>query len=250
MVSPAWSVHMESPDVYQLTRIRWQLFGSLSFLSRDVPERVRLSMWFAHCRMTCSNFRLFFPTALWCLRQEAGELNGRRHFHYLFGGLPETAVTLQTCFAQVSAWERFKYKRCTKEKCKICEERARIGKEHKIRYENPGRNVGGGMAEVRLFDPALNGVDYISKCLGYSGADSYESAKFGSNSSEVMLSKGGLALLDRAIREDRRRIERLDKRQKITVGAVEASPFCAKASSVPPGCGLLGAADVLRPLVG
>lgn len=205
---------MESPDVYNLTRIRWQLFGTLSFLSEQCPESVRLSMWFAHCRKTCSNFRIYFPSLPWCLRQEAGEINGRRHFHYLLGGLPEEAVTLQTTFAQVSAWERFKYRNCTKPKCKQCSELASQGREHKIRYENPAWNVGGGMAEVRLFNPALNGLDYVASCLGYSGADVYESAKFG-RSSGLMLSKAAQAMLGRGIREDRRFVERSEK---ISVG--------------------------------
>jgi hypothetical protein len=45
-----------------------------------------------------------------------------------------------------------------------------------------------------VFNPQLNGVDYLTKCLGYplpdlNGADCYESAKFGSRSCDLMLSK-------------------------------------------------------------
>lgn len=168
---------MESPDVYQLTRIDWQLFGTLTFASERLPERVRLSMWFAHCRKTCASFRVYFPNLLWCLRQEEGELTSRRHFHYLLGGLPEKAATIGTCFAAMHNWE----------------------------------NLGGGMARVRLFDRALNGVDYVADCLQMSGADVYESAKFGSKSSGLMLSKAGLARLDRVIREERRHVQRSEK---------------------------------------
>lgn len=171
MIPPAQSLTMESPDVYQLTRISWQFFGTLTFASERLPEKIRLSMWFAHCRKTCSNFRLYFPSSLWCLRQEKGETFGRRHFHYLLGGLPEKAATKSTCFAHMAEWER----------------------------------LGGGMARVRLFDPAQNGVGYISECLGMSAPDSYESAKFGWSSSGLMLSKGAQAMLERGIREERRR---------------------------------------------
>lgn len=53
--------------------------------------------------------------------------------------------------------------------------------------------LGGGFARVSVFNPQLNGVDYLTKCLGYplpdlNGADCYESAKFGSRSCDLMLS--------------------------------------------------------------
>lgn len=71
------------------------------------------------------------------------------------------------------------------------------------------------MARVRIFNRALNGVGYVTKCLGAMqsvGADVYEMNKFGLETSQVMLSKGGEALLARVIREERRRIERQEKR--------------------------------------
>ena len=48
------------------------------------------------------------------------------------------------------------------------------------------------MARVRLFDDTLNGVDYVAGCLSglALGGDVYESAKFGFQSSELMLSDG------------------------------------------------------------
>lgn len=165
---------MESPDVYQLTKIRWQLFGTFTFASERLPERVRLRMWFAFCRKTSRTFRVYFPTLPWCLRQESGELTSRRHFHALIGGLPSKAVTLQTSFACMHAWE----------------------------------SVGGGMARVRLFDQRLNGVDYVTKCLDMSGADTYESAKFGSKSSDLMLSTAAQKILSNKAGWDASRVKR------------------------------------------
>ena len=170
---------MEKPDVYQLTRIRWQIFGTLTFRSERLPETTRHRMWFAHARQTCENFGCYFPSALWCLRQERGEATGRRHFHYLFGGLPENAITEGTCFAQMAEWER----------------------------------LGGGMARVRVYNHALNGVGYLTKCLSGLAADQYELSKFGLDTSEIRLSKGGEARLHRVIREERRHVERLEKRR-------------------------------------
>ena len=47
----------------------------------------------------------------------------------------------------------------------------------------------GGHARIRLFDPRLSGVDYVAECLGYDGADTYESAKFGESGRELMYSR-------------------------------------------------------------
>lgn len=48
------------------------------------------------------------------------------------------------------------------------------------------------MARVRMYNPALGGADYITDCLSgsaLSGADQYESSKFGFSSCELMQSK-------------------------------------------------------------
>jgi hypothetical protein len=47
----------------------------------------------------------------------------------------------------------------------------------------------GGHARIRLFDPRLSGVDYVAECLGYDGADTYESAKLGASRRELMYSR-------------------------------------------------------------
>ena len=147
---------MESPDIDKLRRIDWQFFGSLSFKSERLPERVRLSVYFATMREVAKQFRVFFPNLLWCLRQEDGESTGRRHFHYLLAGLPRQVVNTASRFFQMATWEQ----------------------------------VGGGMARVHRFDPRLNGAGYILKCLGETadGGDSYESAKFGGGHCHLMLS--------------------------------------------------------------
>jgi hypothetical protein len=69
---------MEKPELIHLSRIDWQFFGTLTFRAAEVPERIRLSMWFAYCRKAAAHFRLFFPKLPWCLRQEEGESTARR----------------------------------------------------------------------------------------------------------------------------------------------------------------------------
>ena len=161
---------MESPDIHKLRLIDWQFFGTLTFKSERLPERVRLSAYFALMRTVAKQFRVFFPHLLWCLRQEDGESTGRRHFHYLLAGLPRQVVKIATCFYQMSTWEQ----------------------------------VGGGMARVHRFDPRLNGAGYILKCLGETAdaGDLYESAKFGGGHCQLMLSHAAERVMAlRAMRE-------------------------------------------------
>ena len=148
---------MEDPYVYQLSRIKWQFFGTLTFTSGRLLERVRLSMYFAMMRKVCKQFRIHFKRSNWCLRLEQGEMLGRWHFHFLLTGLPGQTVTMSTCFFIMNTWGKAK----------------------------------GGHARVRLFDPSLSGVGYTVKCLGLNDpADVYESAKFGHQASQLMLSDG------------------------------------------------------------
>ena len=161
---------MESPDIHELRLIDWQFFGTLTFKSERLPERVRLSVYFAMMRKVAKQFRVFFPHLLWCLRLEKGEGTGRAHFHYLLAGLPRQAVTITSCFIQMNAWEQ----------------------------------AGGGMARVHRFDPRLNGAGYLLKCLGESldGGDLYESAKFGGSHCQLMLSNAAeKVILLRSMRE-------------------------------------------------
>lgn len=164
---------MESTDVYVLSKLRWQFFGSLTFRTERLPQRVRISMFFALMRKAAKDFRVYFPGLPWCLRIERGEISGRLHNHFLLTGLPESAVCVATCFAMMRTWTK---------------------------------KLHGGHAQIRIFDPRLSGVDYVAKCLGYQldGADLYESAKFGLGGRELMYSR---AVWDDA-KHFRRRVDR------------------------------------------
>ena len=155
------------PEIFHLARIGWQFFGTLTFKQERLPERVRLAMWFAFARITAGKSQVHFRRLLWVLRQERGERFGRRHFHYLIGGLPPGTVHPGECFAQMATWEK----------------------------------VGGGMARVYVFDQSLNGLDYIAKCLDAGLA--YETGKFGSGDSDLTLSHSTLAFLRGCVRRDR-----------------------------------------------
>ena len=147
---------METALTYTLQRVRWQFFGTLTFKSAKLPERVRLSMFFALVRTLCRWHKVPFRQCVWALRQEHGEIGGRLHFHFLIAGLPPYAVQDATCMSLKAQWEV----------------------------------LGGGMARVRKYDSREPGLEYLLKCLHVpdAGANLYEVTKFSHSADEVMLS--------------------------------------------------------------
>lgn len=147
---------METALTYTLQRVRWQFFGTLTFKSVKLPERVRLTMFFALVRRLCRWHKVPFRRGVWALRQERGEIGGRRHFHFLIAGLPPDAVQAATCMSLKAQWEE----------------------------------LGGGMARVRKYDSREQGLEYLLKCLNATnaGANLYEVTKFSHAADEVMLS--------------------------------------------------------------
>ena len=147
---------METALTYTLQRVGWQFFGSLTFKSARLPERVRLAMFFALVRRVCRWFKVPFRRCVWALRQEPGEIGGRLHFHFPIAGLPPDAVQEATSMSMKAQWER----------------------------------LGGGMARVRKYDSRKQGLEYTLKCLKVSngGANLYEVGKFSHSADEVMLS--------------------------------------------------------------
>ena len=54
---------METALTYTLQRVHWQFFGSLTFKSARVPERVRVTMFFALVRCLCRWHKVPFASA-------------------------------------------------------------------------------------------------------------------------------------------------------------------------------------------
>ena len=147
---------METALTYTLQRVHWQFFGTLTFKSARLPERVRLAMFFALVRCVCRWHKVPFRKCVWALRQESGEISGRLHFHFLIAGLPLYAVQDATAMSIKAQWEK----------------------------------LGGGMARVREYDSRKQGLEYTLKCLNVTngGANLYEVGKFSHSADEVMLS--------------------------------------------------------------
>ncbi len=161
---------MEAPEVHILIQQSWQLFGTFTFKDDVMSTARRFNMFFAWLRESAKQFRVYFPDLPWCLRMEDGEMTNRRHFHFLLAGFPAQFIHLTTCYWMAHKWEE----------------------------------LGGGMARIRIFNPALTGVGYITECLSEPGSgDLYEFDKFGLKSCELTLSKALLRNAKRAC--DRRR---------------------------------------------
>ena len=156
---------VEAPEAYHLRRIEWQLLGTFTFKSDRLPERVRKSMYFAWLRGLGRRVQVKFPDLLWCLRQEAGEIGGRLHFHHLVAGLPESVLCSSFTFELMSAWQK----------------------------------LGGGWARVVIYQHYRDGVGYVVKRLGYpSAAEESFSGMFGSRLDDLTLSNSVRRVLHRA----------------------------------------------------
>lgn len=101
-----------------------------------------------------------FGRLVWATRHEHGEKTGREHYHWLIGAA-EWKPTLADMFRLNALWNG-------QPKC--------------------------GFSRNHAFDPRLNGVEYVTKCLSGStlgdglGGDFYEGSKFAHRGAEVTLS--------------------------------------------------------------
>lgn len=135
---------------WTLARIRWDVFGTLTFKGRVPRRRIAYGHAWRHLRQAAELSARPYAGLLIALREELGEQNGRFHFHYLLGGTQtRNAITLS----------------------------------HRLEYGWTGQT--GAMAKIRPYDHSQAGVAYLTKCL--SGADVYEMNKFVS-ADEVTLS--------------------------------------------------------------
>lgn len=187
------------PIAFHASLHQWQLFVTLTYESRDergnalkVPDEAgRRKMLFAflrragftkrhkvqpdlNARMNPREYRrrkeqaahgehvdrVPFKHLLWMAREERGELGGRYHYHILLGGLCPFSLNKSTCFALKGLWT----------------------------------SIGGGFADVRLFDTSLPGVKYVMKGLNEWSpelANAYEMRKAGveSENRELILAE-------------------------------------------------------------
>ena len=138
-----------SPWALALDSERWAAFGSLTFRAeRNAPRGVRLFQKIL--RVTADKLNLDedgFRSLLWVVRKEIGEIWGRRHLHFLIGGVPrihgQDFFCVHGCFWFIHEW--------------FCLSR-------------------GGWARVRPF--AMLKEESASEYIAKGGANAYEVDKF------------------------------------------------------------------------
>lgn len=166
-----------SPEQYWLSRIPWQLFGTLTFEEDHLPEAERLRRFFRVARRAAKLTRSHFPGVLWVLRQEDGDKFGHRHLHFVMAGLRVVADVEQLCAKLEECWQRdggwkqvARHRHC-----------AKLG-ESKQRKS-------GGRCQIEAYDPSRDGVGYLLKGLNYRAANFPTSAKFTQGNGQIMESE-------------------------------------------------------------
>jgi len=144
---------MAQADSLLLSRYRfWRVFGSGTWSAARVPGRVhQQKVLFGFFYQVAKSASLPFSRLVWAARREYGEVGGREHYHWLIGA-DSWQPSVGDCFTMNALWDSFPK---------------------------------AGFSRNHLFNPELNGLDYICKCLSKSaftgtvGGDFYESGKFG-----------------------------------------------------------------------
>jgi hypothetical protein len=131
---------------YTLARVRWDVFGTLTFRSVPSTKKAYGRAW-AFMREAAELVQRPYSQLLIVLRAEFGEMTGRFHFHFLLGGTQtRNAITLS----------------------------------HQLEHRWFGLFGQGSISKCRPYDRSRAGVAYVTKCLGKEnwGANEYELGKF------------------------------------------------------------------------
>jgi len=178
---------------YTLARVRWDVFGTLTFKGTVPRPSVAYGHAWRHFRHAAKLLARPYDQLLIALRAELGEKGERFHFHYLLGGTQACNVIT------------------------LC---------HQLRHSWMGQ-TGATERMIRPFDHSQAGVAYVTKCLN--GADVYEMNKFVS-ADEVTLSNSVYRVIRslERIAEDTR-LALAEKRaadEAVTAAESRLSPAC------------------------
>ena len=191
------TLHKVDPLVYHMEKVPWTHFITLTF--RVVPpEFIQKRCEFEFIRRTLKEFNTdpcFNWGSRWIFRREYGEKNGRVHFHGLMALDKPYPNAIATCNKIEHIWSNDVASRQVgryneeKEKHNAKLRRELRFKPSEVRDEEYAKRCrphirndfsSPGFADVRQFDPKLDGVGYVMKGedWSYSGANAYELAKF------------------------------------------------------------------------
>ena len=164
-----------------LARVQWDFFATLTFAGNVPKPQIAYGLAFRWLQELAKVCGVPYKRLLIALRGEEGEANGRFHFHCLGGGT--TTRNYHTLQYQA---------------------------EHLWKIQ-----TGGARVDVRQYDRALAGAEYVCKCLG---ANAYELNKYSfANSVTLSASVTRSAELAKRVElargrlDDLRRIQRREK---------------------------------------
>jgi len=177
---------MANPHAHLISRyVGWEWFGTLTWKGKVPPQGRRRKLWFAYQYELAALADVSFSSLFWVLRSEQGEKTARHHFHFLLGN-SHLSASKSTAFRLMWLWEK---------------------------------RVGGGHARVTRWDPSLNGVEYVTKCLGAGQAagNLYELDKF--RGEEIELSRSFVSWAERRAKYIRDEVMGETDRTPVVIGA-------------------------------
>jgi hypothetical protein len=150
-----------------LARIQWDIFATLTFAGTVPRTQIAYGLayrWLQELAKVCG---VPYKRLLIALRGEEGEFKGRFHFHCLVGGT------------------------ATRNYHTLCHQAEHLWKI----------STGGARVEVRQYDRALAGAEYVCKCLG---ANQYEVDKYAFANAVTLSASVGRLITSLDERGDRR----------------------------------------------
>lgn len=159
---------------WQLRLIRWDFFATLTWddveLTTPSSRRNHVSRWIL--RWATHVCALQVRHIAWVTRWERGEAGDRPHCHLLIGRIPTRLINVHICFRIKEMWEH-------QYPCKC-----------KNRSKGNFPQCSHGIAQIRLYDPTVNGESYMTKGRfsgeWAQGANAYELKKFNTDDCDAL----------------------------------------------------------------
>lgn len=163
-----------SPERYWLSRIPWQLFGTLTSEEDYLPEAEWLSRFFCVARRAAKLTRTYFPDVPWVLRLEGGGKFGHPHLHFVMAGLRVATNVHQLCAKLEECWQRDGgWKQVVRHR-------------HYVKLGESRRGKCGGRCQIEAYDPSRDGIGYLLKGLNHPAANFPTSPKFTLGNGQIM----------------------------------------------------------------
>jgi len=156
--------YFNEADRFVLSLFLWQLIGALSFKSEKFSEGQQVAFFKSALKKLCQVIGVRYADVVWALKLEWGRWD-RPHFHFVIAGLFPSQATCELC----------KVVTCELLKC--------------LWFIKGG----GREADVKIYNPNENGLQYQAKLPGVRIGNAIRStAKFGVNGADVLFSENHL----------------------------------------------------------